>query len=157
MPQHSPSACCVFWAAQSFRSSFWRRGHYGKLIGIVSRKLDVVGLLQLVTWFRWSGRGTSMTNIYKGQWPDGKLRLEVLHLQFLQFCDSHNSTLSLAGISKKGGESIPFLDENIPYLEDRRGRGGTKCLNQWNWPWVSFKFWGTLWPQAKTLAKIGQY
>lgn len=27
---------------------------------------------------------------YKGQWADGKLRLEVLHLQFLQFCDAHN-------------------------------------------------------------------
>ncbi|KIJ89682.1 hypothetical protein K443DRAFT_617871 [Laccaria amethystina LaAM-08-1] len=32
-PQRSPSARCILWAAQSFRSSFWRRRHYGKLIG----------------------------------------------------------------------------------------------------------------------------
>jgi hypothetical protein len=25
---------------------------------------------------------------------------------------------------KKGGKNIPFLDENIPYLEDGRGGGG---------------------------------
>jgi len=42
-PQCSPSTCCIFWAAQFFRSNLWRRGHYGKLIGTWSCLINVSG------------------------------------------------------------------------------------------------------------------
>ena len=41
-------------------------------------------------------------------------------------------------LQKKGGKSIPFLDESIPCLEGRRG--GSKGLNEKNLPHVLFKF-----------------
>ena len=37
-------------------------------------------------------------------------------------------------------ENIPFLDENIPYLEGRRG--GSESLNQKKLPYVDFTFPG---------------
>jgi len=41
---------------------------------------------------------------------------------------------------KKGGKSIPFLDENIPYLEGGWVEWGSESLNQKNQPQVVYKF-----------------
>ena len=57
-------------------------------------------------------------------------------------------------LQKKGGKNIPFLDENIPYLEGSRGGGGTKSLNQKNRPQVVFKFLGPPCLQRSLYAQV---
>jgi len=47
---------------------------------------------------------------------------------------------SRKSLQKKGGKNIPFLDENIPYLEGMRGV--TRALTKKSTP-VVFKFLGT--------------
>ena len=50
--------------------------------------------------------------------------------------------------SKEGWKTIPFLDENIPYLEGGREVGGSESLNQKNLPCVVFAFPGPPWSKA---------